>query len=172
MSDQLTTPRAALLAFAAWLDRTDMPAPMPSSVTAQLAREYAENYADEAPGFAVEAAIAAALAPDPYPRRGAPGRRALAHRQRTGRLRPRRRHSGRTPLRGLPAGRPVTDPTHELGGWSLPFEEHPMADLHDAADGVVVGALTVGGAVAPHLAYVPGLVIQATNAAIRRAGAA
>lgn len=66
MSDQLTTPRAALLAFAAWLDRTDMPAPMPSSVTAQLAREYAENYADEAPGFAVEAAIAAALVPDPY----------------------------------------------------------------------------------------------------------
>jgi hypothetical protein len=42
----------------------------------------------------------------------------------------------------------MSDPTPDVGGWSLPFEEQPMADLHDAADGVVVGALTVAGAVA------------------------
>ena len=48
-TDQPTTPRAALLAFAAWLDEHEFPAPLPSSVFAQLARERAERLPDEVP---------------------------------------------------------------------------------------------------------------------------
>jgi hypothetical protein len=44
VTDQPTTPRAALLAFADYLTEHDMPAPAPSSVYAQLAREHAERY--------------------------------------------------------------------------------------------------------------------------------
>ena len=45
-TDHPTTPRAALLDFAAYLDQHEMPAPMPSSVYAQLAREHAEGLPD------------------------------------------------------------------------------------------------------------------------------
>jgi hypothetical protein len=45
-TDPYEAARLALLDFAEYLDRTDMPAPLPSSVFAGLAREYAEHYRD------------------------------------------------------------------------------------------------------------------------------
>lgn len=46
------TPRAALLAFARYLDENEFPAPLPSHVYAKLVREYAFGYPDDphAPG--------------------------------------------------------------------------------------------------------------------------
>ena len=63
----------------------------------------------------------------------------------------------------------MTDPKPEFGGWSLPFEEQPTSDLHDASNAVMVGGLVVMGAMIPTpLGRFPALVFRFEDATRRQ----